>query len=133
METGSRAPNEATTLFTPYANGDKPVIGDWSGNGLSKIGIYRNGIWILDYNGNGYYDGIGPNQDKYYGFGGNPSDVPIVGDWNGSGTSKIGLYRNGFWTLDYNGNGTYDGTGTGQDRFIAFGGNSGEQPILGKW
>ena len=29
--------------------GDFPVVGDWSGNGAPKIGVFRNGIgiWII--------------------------------------------------------------------------------------
>ena len=117
----------------PYAVGDKPVTGDWTGDGKTKIGIFRGGFWILDQNNNGTYDGVGPGQDKFYGFGGNTGEIPLVADWNGSGTSKIGLYINGFWVLDFNGNGSYDGTGPGGDRFIAFGGQSGNQPIIGRW
>jgi sugar lactone lactonase YvrE len=35
---------------------DIAVAGDWSGNGTTKIGLYRpsTGTWYLDYNGNGY-------------------------------------------------------------------------------
>ena len=126
----------AADKFYPYISytaADRPVVGDWSGNGFSKIGIYRNGFWVLDYNGNGVYDGTGVGGDKFYGFGGNTGEIPIVGDWNGDGRSKVGFYLRGFWALDYNGNGSFDGTGVGQDRFIGFGGNAGEQPLIGKW
>lgn len=118
----------------PYSPGDKPVTGDWTGDGKAKIGIFRGGFWILDTNNNGTYDGIGTGQDKFFGFGGNVGEIPVVADWNGSGTSKIGIYVNGFWVLDFNGNGSYDGTGPGGDRFIAFGGSgAGYQPIIGRW
>jgi uncharacterized repeat protein (TIGR01451 family) len=74
---------------------DIPVIGDWNGDGRSKIGIYRQGFeWLLDYNGDGAYQG--PPVDRAYFFGGIPGDVPVVGDWTGTGTSKIGLVRLGF-------------------------------------
>jgi Beta-propeller repeat/Viral BACON domain len=112
---------------------DIPVIGDWNGDGRSKIGIYRQGFeWLLDYNGDGAYQG--PPVDRAYFFGGIPGDVPVVGDWTGTGTSKIGLVRLGFyWVLDANGNGTFDGTGAGQDLAFPFGGISGDVPVVGDW
>ena len=122
--------------FYAFGGGDPsyvPLIGDWNGDGRTKVGYYRNGFWALDTNGNGTFDGTGPGQDNFYGFGGNAGEIRLVGDWNGSGTSKIGIYVNGFWVLDFNGNGTYDGTGPGGDRFIPFGGASGYQPIIGRW
>ncbi|MDD1673202.1 MAG: C25 family cysteine peptidase, partial [Methanomicrobiales archaeon] len=90
---------------------------------ISKIGIFRNGIWYLDYNGNGVWDA----QDLAFPFG-LSGDVPFVGDWNGSGTSKIGVFRNGVWYLDYNGNRVWDA----QDLGFPFG-LSGDVPIVGDW
>ena len=112
--------------------GDVPVVGDWNGDGRTKVGLFRQGFsWILDYNGNGVFEqGI----DKTYAFGGQAGDVPVVGDWTGTGTSKIGLVRQGFfWILDANGNGTFDGTGTGQDLAFPFGGVAGDRPVVGDW
>jgi hypothetical protein len=32
--------------------GDLPVVGDWDSSGNPpKIGIYRSGLWVLDYDG----------------------------------------------------------------------------------
>ena len=87
---------------------DYPIVGDWNGDGRDKAGIFRNGYWYLDKNGNGNWDGcdvdicLGP-------FAGEPGDIPIIGDWTGNGRSKIGTYRNGYWYLDYNENGNWDG------------------------
>ncbi len=130
---GALTASDKNYIAFPYAPGDKPVTGDWTGDGKTKIGIFRGGFWILDTNNNGTYDGVGSGQDKFYGFGGTAGEIPFVADWNGSGTSKIGLYVNGFWVIDYNGNGAYDGTGPGGDRFIPFGGGNGSQPIVGRW
>jgi probable HAF family extracellular repeat protein len=111
---------------------DIPVVGDWNGDGRSKVGIFRQGfLWLLDYDGNGTYDG---NLDRAYEFGGIAGDKPVVGDWTGTGTSKIGIFRLGFfWILDANGNRTFDGTGAGQDYAFPFGGISGDSPVVGDW
>ena len=86
-------------------------------------------LWLLDLNGDGIYE---PGADLEYVFGGAPGDIPIVGDWTGTGTSKIGVLRAGFlWLLDANGNGTYDGTAAG-DYAFAFGA-PGDVPVVGDW
>ena len=36
--------------------------------------------------------------------------LPITGDWNGDGKAEIGVFVNGIWYLDFNGNGDWDGT-----------------------
>jgi hypothetical protein len=116
--------------------GDVPVVGDWNGTGTSKIGLFRLGFyWILDANGNGSLDNInGAGGDQAFAYGGIAGDMPVVGDWNGSGASKVGVFRQGFfWVLDANGNHTFDGTGPGQDLAFPFGGISGDVPVMGKW
>ena len=87
---------------------DVPVMGDWTGIGTAKIGIYRNGAWYLDRDGGGSWNGCGttPGTDICFSsFGGFAEDIPVVGDWTGNGIAKIGIYRNGAWYLDQNGNG----------------------------
>ncbi len=116
--------------------GDLPVVGDWNGDGKSKLGLFRQGFfWILDYNGNGLIDNVNQTGgDKAFAYGGIAGDVPVVGDWNGDGKSKVGVFRDGFfWVLDANGNYQFDGTGTGQDLAFPFGGISGDKPVVGKW
>ncbi len=107
--------------------GDIPVVGDWNGDGRSKVGYFRQGfLWILDTNGNHTYD----QSDQVYAFGGIAGDVPVVGDWTGTGTSKIGIFRQGFlWILDANGNGNIDGP----DFIFAYGGIPGDVPVVGDW
>ena len=93
--------------------GDIPVTGDWDGDGATEVGVFRAGFfWVLDANGNHTFDGTGLGQDLAFPFGGLPGDVPLVGDWNGDGRSKVGVFRAGFfWVLDTNGNFLFDGTG----------------------
>ena len=99
------------------------------GNGVDKLGNYKgNGIWAMDYNGNGKWDGT--SIDRLYAFG-SSTDQPVVGDWNGDGKDELGNYKgNGVWALDYNGNGAWDGTST--DRVYSFG-TSTDQPVVGGW
>ncbi len=104
---------------------DLPVTGDWNGNGKTKVGLFRPSTceWFLDYDGNGVWN---PAIDKHYQFGDCTQDVPVVGDWSNSGTTKIGVYRHGVWILDYNGTGICCGT------TYNYGGYS-DVPVTGTW
>jgi hypothetical protein len=111
--------------------GDIPLVGDWNGNGSSKVGLFRpsDGTFYLDHNGNGQWDGCGTDRCLSIGMNG---DIPLVGDWNGSGTSKVGAFRptDGTFYLDYNGSGTWEGCGV--DRCLQIGLN-GDVPLVGDW
>jgi hypothetical protein len=111
--------------------GDIPLVGDWNGTGSSKVGAFRpsDGTFYLDYNGSGTWQGCGVDKCLSIGMLG---DIPFVGDWNGTGTSKVGAFRpsDGIFYLDYNGNGQWDGCGT--DRCLQIG-LSGDAPLVGKW
>jgi hypothetical protein len=107
-----------------------PIVGDWNGSGTTKVGVYRssNGLFILDYDGDGQLTAA----DKVcnFGVGAEPGDLPVVGDWNGTGTSKVGVFRSGFlWILDTNNNHVIDGG----DQIFPFGGIAGDVPIVGDW
>jgi hypothetical protein len=64
---------------------------------------------------------------------GQPGDLPVVGDWDGTGVFKIGLFRpsTGEWLLDLNGNGLWDGCQV--DRCRGPFGQEGDSPLVGKW
>ncbi len=54
--------------------------------------------------------------------------IPVAGDWDGSGTKRIGAFLNGVWYLDINGDGLYDAG----DKTVSFG-QAGDLPVLGDW
>ncbi|GEM_PF-3235789 len=67
-----------------------PVVGDWSGNGRTKVGTYspRFSQWRIDINGNTVLEAAeGP-----FVFG-DPQSQPVVGDWNGDNADDIGTYN----------------------------------------
>lgn len=100
-------------------------VGAGTASMAMKIGIFRDGQWYLDTNGNGGFDfGI----DSIFMFG-IPGDKPVTGDWTGTGTDKIGIFRDGEWYLDTNGNQTYD---LGVDSVTSFG-IPGDIPVTGDW
>ncbi len=99
----------------------------------SKIGVFSNGSWYMDKNGNGMWDNM--TMDGMMTFGtGLKGAMPVAGDWNGTGTTGIGVYdpSTGTWYVDMNGNGKWDGTPT--DATYTFGaGMAGAMPVTGDW
>jgi len=63
-------------------------------NNKDKIGIFRPSThkFILDFNGNGIWEGA--EIDREYDFG-TTGDIPITGDWdgNGNGITEVGVFR----------------------------------------
>ena len=61
-------------------------------------------------------------------------DIPVMGNWNGNGTKRIGIFRNvggfGTWFVDTNGNHVFDVSGA--DQVFSFG-LAGDQPVVGFW
>jgi hypothetical protein len=112
---------------TYYGNAtDRPIVGDWDGSGTKRIGIFRNGTWYLDTNGNGVLDA----SDKIVSFG-QAGDIPIVGDWRGTGRVAIGLFRQGTFILDLSGHLTGTPTGLSDATFVF--GQGGDVPIIADW
>ena len=111
--------------------GDLPVAGNWDGGVPAGVGVFRAGTWYLDYNGNGAWDGCGVDRCYFNSFG-QAGDLPAAGDWNGDGKAKVGVFRNGTWYLDYNGNGAWDGCGVDRCYSGSFG-QQGDWPVAGKW
>jgi hypothetical protein len=116
-----------------YRDGDLPVVGDWKGEGITQVGLYRpsTGQWFLDRNGDRSWDGC--RKDLCISSFGSAGDLPVTGDWSGTGLSKVGVFRpnTGEWFLDLNGNNKWDGCGI--DLCLKDFGDAGDIPVAGKW
>jgi len=113
--------------------GEIPVVGDWNGAGIEQIALFtsKDGTWYLDRNGNEKWDGC--TKDKCLGQFGTKGDLPIAGDWDGTGKVRIGVFRpsTSMWYLDLNGNGKLDACGV--DACIGPFGQPDDLPVVGKW
>jgi hypothetical protein len=100
---------------------DKPVAGDWDGDGKDEIGLFRPSTarWYLDYDNNGL--------SNYQVTWGASTDIPVAGDWDGDGKDEIGLFRPStrMWYLDYDNNGASD--------YRVTWGDSTDIPVVGDW
>src|ERR1035437_6153992 len=114
--------------------GDQAVAGDWTGNGQTRLGVFRNGVWYLDLNNNGQWDGVA-GGDGIFAFG-LPGDIAVVGDWNGDGRTKLGIFRcptsgggGCTWVLDMAGVFAYD---PAPPRGFSYG-LPGDRPVVNNW
>jgi hypothetical protein len=107
-----------------------PVVGDWDGNGSPNAGVTtRNGsgacpsclVWFLDL----HSGGVGEIDFTF----GETGDTPIVGDWDGNGSTNVGFVRASGGTLAFHLN--VDNQGTIWS-VVAFG-LAGDAPVVGDW
>ena len=109
-------------VFQYGTEGDVAISGDWNGDGIANIGLFRGGIWYLDADGNGRWT----PGDAYIERFGAPGDIPIVGDFNGDGIDDLGVYRKGTWYVDANGDHKLDA----HDKVFHLGGPH-DRPFVG--
>ena len=83
------APDRTIVLALPgHDPGDIPLSGDWDGDRVQTIGVYRastSTFYLRNRNTSG-------PPDHVIRFG-QPGDLPVVGDWNGSGRTGIGVFQ----------------------------------------
>jgi len=108
-------------VFRYGQEGDIPVAGDFNGDGVSTIGVFRDGIWYLDVDGDGRWS----DGDRRVAMG-TAGDRPVVGDFNGDGIDEIGIYRDGTWQIDMNRDWRLDA----HDKVFELGGPD-DQPVVG--
>ncbi|MBY0525474.1 MAG: DUF4347 domain-containing protein [Gemmataceae bacterium] len=109
--------------------GDIPVTGDWMGDGVNRVGVFRpsTGQWFLSLTNQNYTVGTTIQINNF----GKQGDVPVVGRWTGASVDCIGVFRpaTGQWFLSTtNTNYTKDNT-LQIDDFGAIG----DVPVVGPW
>ena len=90
------------TYAQSYALADY-FVAPAAANALPGLGVFINGFWFLDRNGDFSFDA--PTEMISFGM---PGDTPVRGDWNGDGFDEVGVYVSGVWSIDLNGNGVVD-------------------------
>ena len=130
--TGTITPHKIKVSFAPANRPYTNVLASVSGQNFTpsncancadkdSVGVFRpsNGLlYLKNLNITGFAD-IGLN----YGL---PGDYPVVGDWDGNGTSTIGIYRNGLFYLR-------NSNTIGFAEIVFAFGQPGDQPIAGDW
>jgi hypothetical protein len=104
--TGDARSDVIDHVFGFGTRGDQPIAGDFNGDGVSTLGVFRDGNWVLDTNGDGQFDA---KRDGYSQFG-KAGDIAVVGDFNGDGIDEIAVVRGDKVIVDSNGNGRLDVT-----------------------
>jgi serine-aspartate repeat-containing protein C/D/E len=67
--------------------GAKQMAGDFNGDGTDELGLFKDGEWLLDINGDGVWD-----EGDLWASLGKRGDEPIIGDWDGDGKDDIGIF-----------------------------------------
>jgi hypothetical protein len=121
--TNNTGAEDILALFGGDAS-DLPVVGDWDGDGVDTIGVYRTitGFYFLSDSN------MMPEVNHTFLFG-NPGDAPFAGRWAADMTHDgIGVYRNSNGMLYAKKDLT-----TGFSEYFAIFGNPGDQAISGDW
>ncbi len=124
-------PSASGSVFTPASRTFNNLSTAQTGDFILQppkpmnVGVFRKGDWHLDLSGTAQWT---PATDLAGNFGA-PGDIPVLGDWDGSGTMKVGVFRNGEWHLDLSGTGQWS---PATDRVGNFG-LPGDIPVVGDW
>ncbi|MDG1810215.1 MAG: SdrD B-like domain-containing protein [Pirellulaceae bacterium] len=91
---------------------------DWNRYDMSA------GTWTFaTHDENGNY--IVEEEDTFFGMIGG---LPLSGDFDGDGSDELVVYKDGYWMIDLNGNGTWD-----IDDLMARLGDVDDRPVVGDW
>jgi len=124
-----------------YQLGDIPIAGDWNGDGIVSIGLFRPGVggapdyfflsnvnpFDVRFNGTIFYwDYAIPGGPGNFGY------LPVTGNWTGMTRSGVGVFKSGAgtgaggWYLD---NGNLSFSGCAEDQCPVNFGLAGDKPV----
>jgi hypothetical protein len=112
---------------------DRPLVGDWSGSGRATPGLARFGGNAWTFYTTDVANGTGVTYRQVTWPGTLATDVPLAGDWSGSGRATPGLARftgNAwiFYTTDVS-----NGTGVTYRQVTWPGTLASDRPLVGDW
>ena len=110
---------QAGTVVTLPAAGGVPLLADWNGDGVSTPGRYEAGQWFIT---NASVDSA--QWEGKTAFGGDPVDIPVVGNIDKDRRADIGVFRAGTWLWQ-----RANGKPAANDQF----GAAGDIPVVGDW
>ncbi|MDH3494409.1 MAG: FG-GAP-like repeat-containing protein [Acidobacteriota bacterium] len=91
-------PGQNTTYLPWGTTGDRPVRGDFDGDGKSDLAVFRpaDGNWFIRQSSNGQL-----RVDRW----GIASDTIVSGDFDGDAKTDLTVFRNGVWYIKRSSNG----------------------------
>jgi hypothetical protein len=89
-ELSNESADVPAAVVASYSRGrDRPVVGDWDGDGDDGIGVVRGDTWLLRFGT------TGGTADSTFTFGSaSYPELPVPGDWDGNGTDTPAILRN---------------------------------------
>ena len=89
-------------------NGDKPVGGDYDGDGKQDLAVFRGGIWYR------FNTDTSTNTAEQFGIN---TDIAVHGDYDGDNREDIAVFRpsNGDWYFHMSGSSAFSGIHWGQE------------------
>ncbi|MAU11677.1 MAG: hypothetical protein CL607_17765 [Anaerolineaceae bacterium] len=106
--------------FGPEESGWTALVGDWNGDDMPGIGLYKAGTFMLrELSGTDV-------TDSTFAYGPASGAVPLAGDWDGNGTDTVGVFVGGtFFLRNSNTTGLAD---------LSFSlGSASSMPLAGDW
>jgi hypothetical protein len=68
--------------------GDVPFVGDFDGDGIDTVGLYRQSTGFVYFR-----NALATGMADFEFFYGDPGDVILAGDWDGDGDDTVAVYR----------------------------------------